>query len=321
MSAVSPILSIRNLTVGFPRNDGPEALAVNGLDLTLQTGQIMGVVGESGCGKSLTSLAILGLIPPPGQRLSGSIQFEGQELTTLDGESLRRIRGKRIALIPQDPLTALNPVYTVGNQLMEVTQTHLGHSRDEARRHAIALLDRVQIPDAKNRINQYPHEFSGGMRQRVMIAMALSCSPSLLIADEPTTALDVTVQAQILGLIRELQRDMGMSILLITHDLGVVAELCDHVSVMYAGRVVESAQCETLFDAPSHPYTQGLFASRPKPGQTILTPIEGQPPAIDDLPPGCSFAPRCAKVTEICHTAFPVAVPLGPEHWAHCVAL
>lgn len=278
----------------------------------------MGLVGESGCGKSLTSLAILGLVPKPGRIASGQIWFDGQDLTQLSNDALRRLRGSQIAMIPQDPLTSLNPVYTIGNQLSEVLMLHKGLSKDDALKASIAMLDRVQVPNAKGRIHEYPHQFSGGMRQRVMIAMALCCEPKLLIADEPTTALDVTVQAQILTLMRELQQELGMAVLLITHDLGVVAELCQNVAVMYAGRMVEQADVNTLFKNPSHPYTQGLMASLPMPGKQRLIPIEGQPPALNEIPQGCSFEPRCDKRFDPCPLAFPASTSLSDAHTVSC---
>ena len=278
----------------------------------------MGLVGESGCGKSITSLAILGLVPKPGSIASGQIWFEGQDLTKLSNEALRRLRGSQIAMIPQDPLTSLNPVYTIGNQLSEVLMLHKGMSKDDALMASIAMLERVQVPNAKGRIHDYPHQFSGGMRQRVMIAMALCCEPKLLIADEPTTALDVTVQAQILTLMRELQQELGMAVLLITHDLGVVAELCQNVAVMYAGRLIEQADVTTLFQNPSHPYTQGLLASLPMPGKQRLVSIEGQPPALNEIPLGCSFEPRCEKRFEPCTAAFPGTTALTESHTVSC---
>ncbi|MGE0199833.1 MAG: ABC transporter ATP-binding protein [Candidatus Melainabacteria bacterium] len=298
------LLSVQDLTVSFPTEQGP-AFAVNQLSLTLQAGQVMGLVGESGCGKSMSSLAILRLIPPPGRIAHGEILFEGTPLLTLPEEAMRKIRGARIALIPQDPLTSLNPVYTIGEQILEVIRLHQDLSEADARKRAAELLDMVRIPNARERMNDYPHQFSGGMRQRVMIAMALSCSPKLLIADEPTTALDVTVQAQILKLLLDIQKDHGTAILLITHDLGVVAEMCDTVSVMYAGRMVESGPVDTIFANPLHPYTQGLLRSLPTPGHARLQPIDGQPPAITALPPGCSFEPRCSQRFFPCATAFP----------------
>jgi len=317
----SPLLTIENLTIQFPTASGP-ATAVNQLSLSLEAGKIYGLVGESGCGKSLTSLAILRLIPAPGVIASGHITFKGTDLLSLPNEAMRRLRGSEIALIPQDPLTSLNPVYTIGNQLMEVITLHQGVSQKVARQKAIELLDQVRLPNARQRIDEYPHEFSGGMRQRVMIAMALSCSPALLIADEPTTALDVTVQAQILKLMRDLQQEHQATILLITHDLGVVAETCEYVSVMYAGRTVEQGAVRDIFHRPAHPYTQGLLNSIPNPQKINthekLVPIAGQPPSIQAMPPGCSFEPRCDKRLDICPSAFPANKALSDSQQTAC---
>ncbi len=304
--------------MAFPTDNGP-ALAVQDLTLTVSPGEVLGLVGESGCGKSMTSLAILRLVPKPGRITQGSIVFEQQDLLSLPEDAIRRIRGARIALIPQDPLTSLNPVYTIGDQLCEVLTLHQGMTQQAARHRAAELLDQVRLPNARARLDDYPHQFSGGMRQRVMIAMALSCSPALLIADEPTTALDVTVQAQILALMQEIQKEAGMAILLITHDLGVVAETCDRVAVMYAGRVVETASVSDLFAKPSHPYTQGLLQSLPRPGVNRLSPIQGQPPPITALPAGCAFAPRCPHTVSACGQD-PIPVKLiGPDHWSRCL--
>jgi oligopeptide transport system ATP-binding protein len=300
----SPLLSIQDLSVAFPTEQGP-AFAINQLSFAMHKGEILGLVGESGCGKSMTSLAILRLIPRPGYIASGSISFQGQDLQALNDNAMRKLRGAQIALIPQDPLTALNPVHTIGNQIMEVLLLHQHLSKKDAQRRAIELLDQVRIPNAKERMNDYPHQFSGGMRQRVMIAMGLSCTPALLIADEPTTALDVTVQAQILELLREIRQEHGTGILLITHDLGVVAEMCEQVAVMYAGRIVEQSPVRELFLKPAHPYTQGLLNSLPTRTRERLEPIEGQPPAITAIPKGCSFAPRCKHRMPVCDTIFP----------------
>lgn len=292
--------------------------AINHLSLNIQPGQILGLVGESGCGKSMTSLAILRLVPPPGFIAEGNIFFRDQNLMQLSQNDMRRIRGSQIALIPQDPLTSLNPVYTVGNQIMEVAELHQGLSKDAAKKRAIELLDQVRIPNAKERVNDYPHQFSGGMRQRVMIAMALSCTPALLIADEPTTALDVTVQAQILELLQDIRKEHQTAILLITHDLGVVAEMCEEVAVMYAGRIVEQAPVRDLFKNPLHPYTWGLLNSLPTMTRERLQPIEGHPPSIAEIPIGCAFEPRCPKRMDICPTAFPAATPRGEHHQVCC---
>ena len=318
------LLSIQDLTVAFPTEDGP-AYAIQHLSLDVKPGEVLGLVGESGCGKSMTSLAILRLVPQPGSITHGHIVFDGKPTLTMSNEEIRKIRGARIALIPQDPLTSLNPVYTVGDQIMEVLILHQGMSESDAKKRAIELLSQVRIPNAAERVNDYPHQFSGGMRQRVMIAMALSCTPSLLIADEPTTALDVTVQAQILELLREIRREHGTAILMITHDLGVVAEICDRVAVMYAGRIVEEAAVRDLFKNPKHPYTWGLLNSLPtadKLGEQTgvkrrLEPIEGQPPAITAMPPGCPFHPRCSKKMDICPTEFPATDREG-THTVSC---
>jgi len=313
---IFPLLNIANLKVGFPTSEGT-AYAVNDLSFSLEAGQVMGLVGESGCGKSMTSLAILRLLPGAGFLTGGSITFQNQDLSRLSNDAMRQIRGAQIALIPQDPLTSLNPVYTIGDQIIEVIRLHQGLSVSAARQKTVELLDMVRIPNAKSRIYDYPHQFSGGMRQRVMIAMALSCTPKLLIADEPTTALDVTVQAQILDLLRDIRKEHGTAILLITHDLGVVAELCDTVAVMYAGRLVEQASVSRLFHNPLHPYTAGLLASLPGPDKKRLQPIEGNPPSLTEIPAGCPFEPRCPKHFEPCPTIFP---PQAVPEDAHTVA-
>ncbi len=325
-----PLLTIKDLTVQFPTESG-YATAVNRLDLTLEQGMIMGLVGESGCGKSLTSLAILNLIPQPGEITSGNIYFNQTHphienlpetnLLSLPTSAIRKIRGAKIAIIPQDPLTSLNPVYTIGDQIMEVLTLHQGLTGKSAELKAIELLDQVRLPNAKDRINDYPHQFSGGMRQRVMIAMALSCSPALLIADEPTTALDVTVQAQILQLMREIQQENNSAILLITHDLGVVAETCERVAVMYAGRIVEEGHVHDLFKSPLHPYTQGLLNSLPTLNRDRLEPIEGQPPSITQIPSGCAFEPRCHhRMPQCTQDIPPISAPTAsqPHHTVRC---
>ncbi len=294
------------------------ARAVDDVTLSVDKGQVLGIVGESGCGKSITSLSILRLIPPPGKIVGGQIRLDGQNLLDLTEAQMRSIRGNRIALIPQDPMTSLNPVYTVGAQIMEAVELHQKVSRAEARKKAIDVLDRVRIPEARSRVDEYPHQFSGGMRQRVMIAMALACEPELLIADEPTTALDVTVQAQILDLLREIQKDQGTAIVLITHDLGVVAEMCDTVAVMYAGSVVEYATVQELFQQPKHPYTIGLMNSLPKRDSQRLIPIDGQPPSLINLPPGCRFANRCSWRVDICDQSIPPLEEKSPGHDARC---
>ncbi|HUR35278.1 MAG TPA: ABC transporter ATP-binding protein [Vicinamibacterales bacterium] len=318
---MAPLLSVRDLRTWFAEDD-LTARAVDGVSFELNRGETLGIVGESGSGKSVTNLSIMRLIPsPPGRIVSGTIEFDGQDLLALSSEQMRRIRGKRIAMIFQDPMTSLNPFMRVSQQLMEVTQLHLGHSKADAYEHAVRMLDTVGIPDARRRVDGYPHEFSGGMRQRVMIAMALSCQPELLIADEPTTALDVTIQAQILELIKTLRRETGTSVIMITHDLGVVAGMTDRILVMYAGHVFESAPTAELFARPSNPYTAGLLRSVPDPTDDSgaeLYQIPGLPPDVARLPPGCPFAPRCARAEGICREQFPPLVQLTPQHQSLC---
>ncbi len=318
---MAPLLSVRDLRTWFAE-DALTAKAVDGVSFDLERGETVGIVGESGSGKSVTNLSIMRLIPsPPGRIVSGEVWFDGTDLLRLPTEEMRRIRGRRIAMIFQDPMTSLNPFMRVSRQLMEVTQLHLGHAKAEAYEHAVHMLETVGIPDARRRADGYPHEFSGGMRQRVMIAMALSCKPELLIADEPTTALDVTIQAQILELIRTLKRETGTSVILITHDLGVVAGMTDRILVMYAGRVVESAPTAELFERPANPYTSGLLKSVPDPTDEAhgeLYQIPGLPPDVARLPPGCPFAPRCARAEAICRETFPPYVELTPRHHSLC---
>jgi len=306
-----PLLTVENLSVEFTTDEGTFR-AVDGLSYQLRRGETLGIVGESGSGKSVTHLALLGLIPqPPGKVATGKAMFDGRDLLKLNDHELSQIRGRRIAMIFQDPMTALNAFLTIEEQLTEVTIHHLGHTQDEARKHAIAMLDRVGIPKAADRIGDFPHQFSGGMRQRVMIAMALLCQPDVLIADEPTTALDVTIQAQILELLQELQREMGMAIVMITHDLGVVAKMCHRVLVMYAGRIAEEAAAEGLFADPRHPYTLGLLESVATldRGADRLLPIAGNPPLPSNLPSGCAFHPRCPFMIEKCPQIVPPLVP------------
>jgi len=314
------LLSVRDLRVYFQTDDG-SVRAVDGVSFDVKRGETLGIVGESGSGKSVANLSLMRLIPePPGRLVSGSIRFGGQDVLALSKTEIRKLRGKQIAMIFQDPMTSLNPFMRVSKQLMEVTRLHLGHTKQQARAHAIKMLEHVGIPDAAQRIDSYPHEFSGGMRQRVMIAMALSCQPELLIADEPTTALDVTIQAQILELIKELKSETGASVILITHDLGVVAGMTDHVIVMYAGKVFEQATTNELFERPANPYTLGLLRSVPDPtkDEETLYQIPGQPPDLARLPPGCPFAPRCERAQEICRSEFPPFVQLTPEHHSLC---
>ena len=314
------LLAIEHLSTVFDTESGL-VRAVADVSFALGHGSVLGLVGESGCGKSITALSILRLVPAPGRTVEGKILLDGTDLLTLPESKMRDVRGDRIALIPQDPMTSLNPVYTVGEQIIEAIELHQDVTRKQARQKAVEVLDRVRIPQAAARVDDYPHQFSGGMRQRVMIAMALSCEPDLLIADEPTTALDVTVQAQILDLLRRIQKEQGMSILLITHDLGVVAEMCDFVAVMYAGSIVEYANVRDLFQRPKHPYTVGLLNSLPRPGTQRLVPIEGQPPSLIDLPPGCRFADRCPLVELRCRTAIPPLEEKTRGHFARCVVV
>ncbi len=294
---MAPLLQVRGLTTIFDTQDGV-VHAVNGVSFDLNEGETLGVVGESGCGKSVSMLSILRLIPePPGRIVGGEVLFEGRDLLKLDQNEIRKIRGNKIAMIFQDPMTSLNPVLTIGQQISEALELHLNMTKEEARQRTIELLRLVHIPEAESRVNDYPHQFSGGMRQRVMIAMALSCNPKVLIADEPTTALDVTIQAQIVDLVKELRRELGMAIIWITHDLGIVAGLAHRVQVMYAGYIVERANVHDLYANPRHPYTLGLLRSLPRLDARTrekLTPIEGLPPDLITLPLGCPFYPRCS---------------------------
>ncbi|HEY0428474.1 MAG TPA: ABC transporter ATP-binding protein [Pyrinomonadaceae bacterium] len=315
------ILSVRNLKTYFQTEDGV-VKAVDGITFELGKGETLGIVGESGSGKSVTNLSIMRLIPePPGKIVEGDIIFDGIDVRKLAIDDVRKIRGKRIAMIFQDPMTSLNPFLKISTQLMEVTRLHLGHTKEQAYQHAIKMLQTVGIPDAENRVHSYPHEFSGGMRQRVMIAMALSCDPELLIADEPTTALDVTIQAQILELIKALKARLNTSVILITHDLGVVAGMTEKIIVMYAGKVFEQSPTRELFATPANPYTKGLLKSVPDPAHEAGAPlyqIPGLPPDVAHLPPGCPFAPRCERAQEICHQQFPPFVEVSAEHYSLC---
>jgi len=320
MASNGDLLEVKDLRTYFQTEDGL-VKAVDGISFNLKRGETLGIVGESGSGKSVTNLSIIRLIPdPPGKIVSGEVIFDGQDLLLQSTETIRRIRGRRIAMIFQDPMTSLNPFLKISKQLMEMTQLHLGHTKDQAHEHAVKMLETVGIPDARTRADSYPHEFSGGMRQRVMIAMALSCEPELLIADEPTTALDVTIQAQILELIKRLKQETGTSVILITHDLGVVAGMADHVLVMYAGKIFEQARTTELFSTPGNPYTKGLLRSVPDPTaeQGKLYQIPGLPPDVAHLGPGCPFAPRCDRAEEICHREFPPFVQLNADHCSLC---
>jgi oligopeptide transport system ATP-binding protein len=318
---MTSLLDVRDLAVTFS-SQGGSVRAVDGVSFSLERGETLGIVGESGSGKSVTALAVMGLVrDPPGRIASGSILFEGKDLRASTAEEMRALRGHGIAMVFQDPMTSLNPVLTIGRQLTEVMEVHLGVSPAEARKRSIDLLAMVGIPSPETRLDDYPHRFSGGMRQRVMIAMAVACKPRLLIADEPTTALDVTIQAQILDLLRGLQADLGMAMILITHDLGVVAGMADRVNVMYAGRIVEEGSTDAIFAAPRMPYTMGLLQSVPRldrPEDARLVPIPGLPPAGSSGDGSCSFAPRCGFVAQACRNAAPALREVGPGHRAAC---
>ena len=318
-----PLLEVKGLRTSFYTRDGV-VRAVDGIDFHVDRGEIMGLVGESGCGKSVTSLSIMRLIAKPGRIEAGEILFDGENLLKLRDDKMRSIRGNRISMIFQQPTSSLNPVWNVGRQVEEVLRIHRGMKGGAARARALELLRMVGIPDPEQRLKAYPHEMSGGMAQRIMIAMALACEPELLIADEPTTALDVTIQAQILDLMRNLRDETGTAIVLITHDLGVVAEMCDRVAVMYAGEIVEQTDVTTLFRQPRHPYTQGLIGSIPVVGevQDELAVIPGNVPNLIDLPTGCRFAPRCltrlAENVELATEIHPQLRPIGPDHAVRC---
>jgi oligopeptide/dipeptide ABC transporter ATP-binding protein len=318
-----PLLSIENLKTYFYVRDRV-AKAVNDVSLAIQPGETLGLVGESGCGKSVTAHSIIRLIPdPPGKIVDGRILFDGEDLLALSEADMRKIRGNRISMIFQEPMTSLNPVFTVGDQVGEVLRLHQRLSRKDARSRVLDIFKQVGIPAAETRLDDFPHQMSGGMRQRVMIAMALACNPRLMIADEPTTALDVTIQAQILDLMNKLKADTGASILFITHDLGVIAEMAQYVAVMYAGHMVEYAAVKTLFTAPKHPYTVGLLESIPvlgkKTAEGRLSTIKGVVPSLFDLPRGCLFSDRCPDVFDACRQTAPQMVPVGPNHMARCL--
>ena len=313
-----PLLSVSHLTTVFDTPDG-SVRAVDDVSFEIRAGETVGLVGESGSGKSVTALSIMRLVQPPGRIAGGSLSFKGRDLLTLDERTMRTVRGADITLIFQEPMTALNPVFRVGDQIAETLRVHGRASRREARTAAVDLLRAVRIPDAASRVNDYPHQLSGGMRQRVLIAMSLACQPSLVIADEPTTALDVTIQAEILDLLREMKSALHLSLLLITHDLGVIAETADRVAVMYAGRIVETGPVRAIFREPAHPYTRGLLASMPggRPGRRLLA-IDGSVPLLGALPPGCAFNPRCPDRFEPCTAAPPPDYVVGPERAAKC---
>ncbi len=318
---MEPLLDVKNLRTQFFTQDGV-VKAVDDVSFYLMPGETLGIVGESGCGKSITAMSVMRLIPsPPGKIVSGQIMFQGEDVMKMSDEEVRSIRGNKIAMIFQDPMTSLNPVLTINRQISESLELHLGMSKGQSRARAIELLKMVGIPNSEERIDQYPHQFSGGMRQRVMIAMALSCNPSLLIADEPTTALDVTIQAQILDLMRNLQQEHNTSLMMITHDLGVVAGMTDRIQVMYAGHVVETAPTEELFANPRHPYTVGLLNSIPRldaAAKTKLNPIRGLPPDLIDLPDMCPFLPRCDYAREKCEQQNPPLLEVNDVHRSAC---
>ncbi|MFL5962545.1 MAG: ABC transporter ATP-binding protein [Gaiellaceae bacterium] len=314
------LLEIDDLRTFFKTREG-EVHAVDGVSFELEKGKTLGIVGESGCGKSVTALSIMGLVPPPGRVVSGSAIFDGRNLVELKSRELEDVRGRDIAMIFQDPMTSLNPTLTIGTQITETLRRHMGMSRDQAEKRAIELLEEVHIPNAAGRLRDYPHRYSGGMRQRVMIAIAIACNPKLLVADEPTTALDVTVQAGVLDLLQELRVEHDMAMIIITHDMGVVAETADDIIVMYAGQVVEHATTLDLFDRPEHPYTEALLAALPQlEGEGIregrLTAIPGRPPDLIAPPPACRFAPRCRYAgTDSCSEVAPELRELRPGHW------
>lgn len=314
------LLEIKDEKLSFFTPAG-EAKALNGVSFSMNEGEVLGIVGESGSGKSVTAYSIMGLTAYPGKLIGGTIYFNGHQIEKMSEKEMRKIRGNEVSIIFQDPMTSLNPVYTIGNQITEVIRLHTGKSKKEAYDRAKELLELVGINEPAKRLKQYPHELSGGMRQRVMIAIALACEPKLLIADEPTTALDVTIQAQILELMQELRQKLGMSIIMITHDLGVVASMCERIAVMYAGHIVEYGTADEIFYEPKHEYTKGLINSIPKlSAQEIerLVPIEGQPVDLLNPPAGCPFAPRCANCMKICLREMPPKTELSDTHYSHC---
>ena len=318
---MATLLQVKGLRTQFFTQDGI-VNAVNGIGYELAEGETLGIVGESGCGKSVGVLSVMRLIPqPPGRIVGGEVLFGGRDLLKVDEAEMRQVRGNKIAMVFQDPMTSLNPVLTINQQVSEALELHLGMDRAQARKRTIELLEMVNIPKAADRVDDYPHQFSGGMRQRVMIAMALSCNPQLLIADEPTTALDVTIQAQIIDIVKRLKQELGMAIIWITHDLGVVAGLADRVIVMYAGFIIETADVKDMYADPRHPYTLGLLRSIPRldaERKSKLTPIEGLPPDLIDLPPGCPFAPRCSYAIERCLQENPHLETVARRHQVAC---
>ena len=318
---MATLLEVRDLKTHFFTLDGV-VKAVDGVSYELNEGETLGLVGESGCGKSVSALSVMRLIPdPPGKIVSGEIFLDGEDILKIGMEDMREVRGAKIAMVFQEPMTSLNPVLTVERQLTETLQLHMGMSKVESQRESVNLLTRVGIPDPESRIKQYPHQFSGGMRQRVMIAMALSCNPRLIIADEPTTALDVTIQAQILDLMKSLTSEFGVALIVITHNLGVVARYADRVNIMYAGKVIERGEAKEIYANPRHPYTVGLLRSVPRldlPRRAKLDPIEGQPPDLINLPPGCAFRERCRWAIDKCATDMPELVELADGHLSAC---
>ncbi len=316
---MAPLLSVESLRTQFATSAGP-VRAVDGLSFAIDRGEVLGLVGESGCGKSVTSLSIMRLVPPPGAIVGGHIRLDGDDLLDKDAEAMRRVRGARIGMVFQEPMTSLNPVFTIGDQIAAAVLAHAGGSRRAAWERAVEMLDHVQVPSPRERARDYPHQLSGGLRQRAMIALALAPGPQLLIADEPTTALDVTIQAQILDLLRRLQAERGMAVLLITHDLGVVAELCHRVAIIYAGRIVEMAPVASIFSEPLHPYTRGLLRCLPHPSRfgQPLSSIDGAPPDLRQVDGGCRFAPRCPLVQERCRHDEPALAERKPGHVVAC---
>ena len=313
------LLSVEGLRTQFDTSAGT-VRAVDGVSFAIERGEVLGLVGESGCGKSVTSLSIMRLVPPPGRITAGRVRLEGEDLLDKDGEAMRRVRGARMAMVFQEPMTSLNPVFTIGDQIAAAVQAHAGVGRRAAWERAVEMLDHVQVPAPRERAREYPHQLSGGLRQRAMIALALAPGPQLLIADEPTTALDVTIQAQILDLLRRLQAERGMGVLLITHDLGVVAEVCHRVAIIYAGRIVEMAPVASIFSSPMHPYTRGLLRSLPHPSRfgQPLSSIDGAPPDLRRIGGGCRFAPRCPYVRDSCRADEPALIEREPGHLVAC---
>jgi oligopeptide/dipeptide ABC transporter ATP-binding protein len=317
---MTPLLSVKNLKTAFKTREG-SFLAVDGISFDVSAGEVLGLVGESGCGKSVTALSILRILPdPPGKVVGGEVMFEGKDLLKASEREMRAVRGGRIGMVFQEPMTSLNPVFTVGDQVAEALMVHKGMNREQALGRTAELFDLVGLPEPASQLGSYPHQLSGGMRQRVMIAMAISCGPSLIIADEPTTALDVTIQAQILQLLDRIRHEFGTAVILITHDLGIIAQMADRVAVMYAGRIVESAKTDDIFYDPLHPYTEGLLASIPKPGEKLhrLKAIPGMVPKLTELPHGCKFLPRCPYAKPEYAEAEPELIEVKPGHFVRC---